>query len=500
MAATAEAVGNPNSTYTRVHRYEASLPVKIVLVLAVIGFLSIFPLILSVLGPILSCMAFALQLFLLKLEPRERRRHGLQRPFSAMQWICILYTCAAILVFYGIICVNFGGLLGTVFAVVGGVLFAVVASAYFSASLIDPAHEALRKRIPPSQEASGPNTVFCRTCKIYMTVEDKVKHCRSCGRCVPMFDHHCPALNNCVGKRNFKITIVLFNAGLLLAVFLDALVGLLVFGYLVKPELLVREPGKGGLLMFGFPVKAIVVFPLLGVFALVNTAVVISLIALVAYHWYNIFAEMTTYDQILQERQGNSKRYSVCLSKNLFTCLGSNNKRRRDEVPPNSQVSPNPRLSNLTISSEWTEGNRSSRTTNYDELGVRRSMTFDEQWDRVRQNSKDVNPMSVKFSPSATRTPRWKSNRHLDMGNPRAKRHIDGFQRCQHFQCPEVDMVSRSSEVFVDISKSSSKIDDEVYVDTGESSYESPSRLQSSFEFTLNNSFVQMGKKYDRTN
>ena len=42
----------------------------------------------------------------------------------------------------------------------------------------------------------------CETC--LLSRPPKASHCGICGHCVHGWDHHCVALNNCVGRRNFR--------------------------------------------------------------------------------------------------------------------------------------------------------------------------------------------------------------------------------------------------------------------------------------------------------
>ncbi|XP_041462500.1 palmitoyltransferase ZDHHC18-like isoform X2 [Lytechinus variegatus] len=122
---------------------------------------------------------------------------------------------------------------------------------------------------------------YCFTCKIFRP--PRVSHCSMCDNCVENFDHHCPWVGNCVGKRNYRYFYLFLVSTCILSMF--------VFACNITTLVLVSTE-QGGFL------EALKNKPASIVEALVCFISIWSVLGLAGFHTYLIAAGITTNEDI----------------------------------------------------------------------------------------------------------------------------------------------------------------------------------------------------------
>ncbi|XP_044232506.1 palmitoyltransferase ZDHHC14 [Thunnus albacares] len=154
--------------------------------------------------------------------------------------VLILLTCG---LFFTFDCPFLASNLTPAIPAVGGVLFIFVMGMLFRASFSDPGvlpratpDEAadLERQIDSAGCRPPPRTrevlingqtvklKYCFTCKIFRP--PRASHCSLCDNCVERFDHHCPWVGNCVGRRNYRFFYLFILSLSFLTIFIFAFV------------------------------------------------------------------------------------------------------------------------------------------------------------------------------------------------------------------------------------------------------------------------------------
>ncbi|XP_035765872.1 palmitoyltransferase ZDHHC18a [Neolamprologus brichardi] len=189
--------------------------------------------------------------------------------------------------------------------VIGGVLFVFVVISLLRTSFTDP---GILPRATPDEAAdierqidtSGSSTYrppprtkeilinqqvvklkYCFTCKMFRP--PRTSHCSLCDNCVERFDHHCPWVGNCVGKRNYRF----FYSFIISLSFLTSFI----FGCVITHITLRSQEGKS-------LVQAIEESPASVVELVICFFSIWSILGLSGFHTYLVASNLTTNEDI----------------------------------------------------------------------------------------------------------------------------------------------------------------------------------------------------------
>ncbi|XP_059633381.1 probable protein S-acyltransferase 7 [Cornus florida] len=142
---------------------------------------------------------------------------------------------------------------------------------------------------------------YCRTCMLYRP--PRCSHCSICNNCIERFDHHCPWVGQCIGKRNYRSFFMFVSSTTVLCLY--------VFSFCcINIKKLMEE--------YNCDIwKAVMESPVSGVLILYTFVASWFVGGLTTFHLYLISTNQTTYENFRYRYDGKMNPYNLGCGRNI---------------------------------------------------------------------------------------------------------------------------------------------------------------------------------------